>query len=186
MLEVTYYHVEHFVEPAQGWKRVQSQGALQDRAQAEQLLQEEKAHWDQYLAESEQEVADDEVLHSHIKRLQEVGDWRIVEEVKTFTHASLYMYSDVKAYEIVKVISEQTLEVRPMITTHSAAGLEFTPGGFFGHVHDQHKQKVTYESNPEAGTIRIRKKKGSAELWTHKGNRFYLQTEPYAFHDYNF
>ena len=89
MLEVTYYHVEHFVEPAQGWKRVRSQGALQDRAQAEQLLQEEKAHWDQYLAESEQEAADDEVFHAHIKRLQAVGDWRIVEETKTFTHASI-------------------------------------------------------------------------------------------------
>ena len=194
MLEVTYYYVEKIVQPEQGWRRVQpmssveyfGKGGLRDRAQAEKLLEEEKAHWDQCLAEYKQEAGDDEAYLAHIEHLEAVRDWRIVEETETFTHASLYMYSDVKAYEIVKVISEQTLEVRPMITTHSAAGLEFTPGGFFGHVHDQHKQKVTYESNPEAGTIRIRKKKGSAELWTHKGNRFYLQTEPYAFHDYNF
>ena len=135
MLEVTYYYVERFVDPAQGWKRVRPQLALRDRAQAEQLLQEEKALWDQYLASSIGQAmlsadlrAGDEVLHAHIKRLQALGDWRIVEETETFTHASLYMYSDVKAYEIVKVISEQTLEVRPMKTTHSAAGLKFTPG----------------------------------------------------------
>lgn len=186
MLNVTFYHVEQLAQPELGWKRIQSNGSMTDKSQAEKLLQEEKAHWDQYMAESEQEAGDDEAFRAHIKRLQEVGAWRIVEEVKTFTHASLYRFSDVEAFEIVKVISDQTLEVRPMKTSHSIAGLEFTPGGFFGHVHNQEKQKVTYESDPEAGTLRIRRKKGSADLWGHKGDTFRLKTEPRAFYDYNF
>ncbi len=185
MLDITYYYVEQLVRPESGWQRVKPRdvecykdGGLQDKAEAEELLQKEKAHWEGFLANAEQT--------DEVKRLQAVADWRIVEEIVTFTHASFYMYSDVKAYEIVKVISDKTLEVREMKTQHSCANLEFTPGGFSGHYHNQGDQEVTYESNPEAEVIRIRRKKGSFEKWGSGHARFGLTPAPYAFHDFNF
>ena len=185
MLDITYYYVEQLVRPETGWQRVKpcnaecyKDGGLQDKAEAEKLLQKKKAHWEEFLANAEQ--TDD------VKRLQAVADWRIVEEVVTFTHASFYMYSDVKAYEIVKVISDKTLEVRAMNVSHSCRNLKFSAGGFLGHYHDQHNQEVKYESDPDGEVVRIRRKKGSFEKWGYKSCRFGLTTEPYAFHDFNF
>jgi len=184
MLDITYYYVEQLVRPETGWARQMPRGyenynnGFQDKAQAEKFLQEEKAHWENFLANQEQ--TDD------IKRLQAVNDWRIVEDTVTFTHVSEYMYSDIKAYEIVRVVSDKTLEVRQMKTQHSCANLEFTPGGFSGHYHNQRDQEVTYEPNPEAEVIRIRRKQGSFEKWGLGRARFGLTTAPHAFHDFNF
>jgi hypothetical protein len=104
----------------------------------------------------------------------------------TFTHVSEYLYTDIRAYEIVKVVSDKTLEIRPMKSKHSCANLEFTPGGFSGHFQNQRNQEVTYESDPEAPTMRIRKKRGSLESWGAGRVQFGLTTEPHAFHDFNF
>ena len=188
MITITYYHVEEFIRPETGWQRVRARGmyglgqerngGYQDRSQAETLLSQERASWLKNLDGLNQ--TDD------VKMLKKVADWRIVEENVNFTHASWYMHSDVVAYEIVKVISDQTIEVREMKTQHSAADLDFTPGGFCGHFHNQDDQKVTYESDPDGDTFRIRRQKGKPENWTYKGMRFGLRTAPYAFHDFNF
>ena len=188
MITITYYHVEQFVRPETGWERVKAfgmyglgqerNGGYQDRADAEKLLEEEKAHWLKFLDGAEQT--------EETKKLRDAADWRIVAEEVTFTHASHYMHSDVVAYEIVRIVSDQTIEVREMKTKHSAANLEYTPGGFCGHFHNQDKQEVTYESDPEGDTIKIRRKKGKPEHWTYKGMRFGVRTAPYAFHDFNF
>ena len=101
-----------------------------------------------------------------------------------YKYASEHFYTDVKAYEIVKVISDKTLEVRPLKATHDIAHLNQYVGGFCGHVENQRDQKVTFESAPNAPVIRIRKNKYGN--WGHKGQRFTLEIKPYAFYDYNF
>jgi hypothetical protein len=101
-----------------------------------------------------------------------------------YQYASEHLYSDVRAYEIVKVISDKTLELRPLLATYNIAHLEQVAGGFCSHVVNQRDQKVTFKSDPSAPVIRIRKNKYGN--WARKGTRFTLRTEPYAFRDFNF
>lgn len=101
-----------------------------------------------------------------------------------YKYASEHLYSDVRAYEIVKVVSEKTIEVRPLIANHDISHLNYHTGGFFGHLENQRDQKVTFEVDPSAPVIRIRKNKHGN--WAHKGRRFSLRNEPYAFYDFNF
>ena len=112
--------------------------------------------------------------------------FKIQEEEIDYGFASQHLYSDVEAWEIVKVVSEKCIEVRRMDTEHSIDHLEQIPGGFAGHVVNQQDQKVTYTSNPENAVIRIRRRKGSETQWGYKGARFTLREQPYAFYDYNF
>ena len=141
MLNITYYYVEQLVRPEAGWDRQMVQncenynGGFQDKAQAEKHLQAEKSGWEDFLAEQKQT--------DEIKRLQAVADWRIVEEVVTFAHVSEYMYSDVRAYEIIKVISDKTIEIRAMDVSHSCEDLEFSPGGLLVTITTKEIKKVT-------------------------------------------
>jgi len=190
MITTTYYNVEEKVFNSLdglgvwGWTKSR-QNETTDRAEAEALLLEKKARWNGYLSEKLANAHDQEII-DHLTNLQANSEFRIVEEVKTFTHASFFGYTDVEAYEIVKVISDQTIEIRPMIAKHDISHLTQQVGGFCGHVVNQHAQEVTYASNPDAGVIRIRRKKNNPEQWGHGNLRFGLQQEPYAFYDYNF
>lgn len=96
-----------------------------------------------------------------------------------------YMYTDVEPYEVVRVISEQTVEVRPMKTTLTRAPKEFHRGGFLGHFSDNRAQEYEYESLPEADVIRIRWSKANRR-WQKGGNKFLMSDNPYKFYDYNF
>jgi hypothetical protein len=71
--------------------------------------------------------------------------------------ATLHYPSDCYPYEITKVVSLQTLEVRRM-NHHAVPGwvADFTPGGFCGHIHNLHEQKFTYTSDPNGRVERIR------------------------------
>ena len=135
---------------------------------------------DEASAQGDKETVD------HLNMHLENTEWRVTEDVKVFTHASHYGWSDVYAYEIIKVISDKTIEVREMITDHSIKHLDVHGGGFCGHVANQRDQKVTYKSDPDAPVVRIRRKKNNPELWVHGNFKFRLETKPYAFHDYNF
>jgi|TARA_R110000824_G_scaffold543_2_gene3537 hypothetical protein len=123
---------------------------------------------------------------AHMEEVRKKHTFKINEIAVNYTHASHYMYTDVDAFEIVKVISDKTIEIRRMKTDHNIKGLTTYVGGFSGHVANQHAQTVTYESNPEADVIRIRKKKNSKDWWVHKGMKFMLKESPYAFYDFNF
>ena len=60
------------------------------------------------------------------------------------------MYTDVQPYEVVKVISDITVEVRPMKTKQTKFPQQFSPGGFVGHYHDNRSgQEYEYISDPE-------------------------------------
>jgi hypothetical protein len=96
-------------------------------------------------------------------------------------------YSDVNPYEIVRRVSDRTIEVRPMsaVRANPAEDMGFKPGGFVGHFSDQHKQEWAITSNPEARTIRIRLQKDGKWRCKH-GERFVLAVKPRKFYDYNF
>jgi hypothetical protein len=94
-------------------------------------------------------------------------------------------WSDVDPYEVVRVISEKTIEIREMDAKRDdSVKLEFIPGGFSAHCSNQRDQKWFITSNPENRVIRIRLgKKGWKDA---HGRRFALSDEPVKFYDYNF
>lgn len=101
-------------------------------------------------------------------------------------YANHYGYSDVHPFEVVKVISDKTIEVREMDAERDeSVKLEWAMGGFAGHCINQRDQKWFIKSNPNNPVIRIRlsAKKG----WQDKhGRRFGLSDKPVRFYDYNF
>lgn len=189
MIKVTYYEVQaNYPKIFKGqewkpaneceWEWKNSANRFTDLVEAEECLAKEKAMWEKYIVEKPVEEDD------HYAALLDKKDFRIVKDVVEYKYACHYMYTDVDAYEIVKVVSDKTLEVRKMDTEHNIGHLKQYVGGFFGHVADQHNQKVTYASNPNNGVIRIRKKKNGQ--WGHKDMKFGLKKKPYAFYDFNF
>lgn len=100
-------------------------------------------------------------------------------------YANMYSYTDVTPYEVVKVISDKTIEVREMDSVEDrSVKLEWDIGGFSAHCVNQRDQKWFITSNPENRIIRIRLgKKG----WKDKhGRKFGLSDKPIRFYDYNF
>ena len=98
-------------------------------------------------------------------------------------YANEYSYSDVEPYEIVRVISSKTLEIRPMNSERIQVDLKFIVGGFAGHCINQDDQKWNITSNPNAPTIRIRLTKRG---WTRHHYKYHLSDTPIKFYDYNF
>lgn len=96
---------------------------------------------------------------------------------------SEHMYSDVKAYEVIRVVSDNTIEVRPMDTKFSFKDCDVQAGGFAFHASNPRAQTATHESRPDWPTMRIRRTKSG---WSHKRARFSVQDKPYAYYDINF
>lgn len=94
-------------------------------------------------------------------------------------------YSDVDPYEIVRRISEKTIEIREMKTERDdSVKMDFHVGGFSAHCSNQRDQKWFITSDEAAPVIRIRLGKNG---WKDKhGRRFKLADEPVKFYDYNF
>lgn len=102
------------------------------------------------------------------------------------THANHYSFSDVTPYEIVKKISEKTIEVRRMKSTLiNQEDLKFHTGGFSANCNNQNDQKYTYESDESEYVVRLRLNKNG--LWCCKdGNKHRLNIKPIRFYDFNF
>ena len=190
---ITYYNIEQMVPNSSegigvwGWTCLTTHDKMTDRAEAEAKMAEEMTGWEKYLVKEQDRAADGtDEQKEYVAKLQANVKFRITEDVKNFTHVSQYGYSDVHAYEIIKVISDKTIEVRAMTAKHDISHLKQYAGGFSGHVENQRNQKVTYESDSSAPVVRIRKKKNNPESWTSNGQRFGLTEAPYAFYDYNF
>jgi len=184
MIKVTYFVVERFIPRFQAegkWESHFDNDVYSSLAEAEAALAKEKNRWDNFLAEQNPQG---EEASAHIARLKAESAFRVVEKEVGYKYACHYKYSDVDAYEIVKVVSDKTIEVRKMDSKHNIAHLKQYVGGFGGHVADQRDQKVTYASNPNNEVIRIRKKKNGG--WGYKDCRFGLSEKPYAFYDFNF
>ena len=101
-------------------------------------------------------------------------------------YANHYGYTDVNPFEVVRVVSDKTVEVREMDAKRDdSVKLEFHIGGFSAHCANQREQKWLITSNPSNSILRIRLSKTG--VWKDKhGRRFGLSDKPIKFYDYNF
>ena len=100
-------------------------------------------------------------------------------------YANHFGYTDVNPFEIVRVVSAKTIEVREMkCERDTSVKLEFIPGGFSAHCVNDHEQKWHISSDESAPVIRIRLGKNG---WKDKhGRKFGLADEPVKYYDHNF
>lgn len=96
-------------------------------------------------------------------------------------YISYYMYTDVQAYEVVKQVSPNVVEVRALNTKIIKSPQEFYAGGFSGHYADNYNQEYEYISDENNRIERIHL---SSKGWG-KG-RWIMKDNPYKFYDYNF
>ena len=100
--------------------------------------------------------------------------------------ANQHGYSDTYPFEVTKVVSEKTVEVRRMAAELDPTWKpEIIIGGFVGHTVNNHDQRWTYDSIEDAPTVRIRKHKNGRWFDKH-GNRYVFADQPKRFYDYNF
>lgn len=106
-----------------------------------------------------------------------------VEEVD-YAYANMHGWSDVYPFEIIRVVSNKTIEVRAMIAElDEGFKPEIIPGGFSGHCVNQNKQTYKYKSCPEGQVLRVRLgKKG----WKSSMGKHVISEQPRKFYDYNF
>lgn len=100
-------------------------------------------------------------------------------------YANHYGYSDVNPYEVVRVISDKTIEIREMNAERDPEWKpEFVVGGFSAHCLNQGDQEWIITRDETAPVIRIRLGKNG---WKDAhGRKFKLSDEPVKFYDYNF
>jgi hypothetical protein len=100
--------------------------------------------------------------------------------------ANHYGYSDVNPFEVVKVVSDKTIEVREMDAEKDPSWVpDWHVGGFAGHCSNQQEQKWFITSNGSNPVVRIRLSKSG--VWKDKhGRKFGLSDQPTRFYDYNF
>ena len=102
-----------------------------------------------------------------------------------FEFANHHGYSDVNPFEVIRVISDKTLEVREMEASRdTSVKLDFEAGGFSAHCLNQSEQKWLIASDPSKPVIRIRF--GKLGWKDAHGRRFSLSDHPRKFYDYNF
>jgi hypothetical protein len=121
---------------------------------------------------------------------QERAD-RIAEAKKIKKYINYCGYSDVTPYEVVEVISDQTVVVREMDAELDPNWkMEAHVGGFAAHVVNNGGEWII-TSNPENTTYRARwsKAKGQWQIkkkgWT-SAMRMRMSDQPNKFYDYNF
>lgn len=102
-----------------------------------------------------------------------------------FPFANMHGWSDVEPYEVVRVISDKTIEIRPMKATRDeSVELEWAMGGFAGHCINQRDQKWFISSDESAPIIRARRR---VDGYFHSPyGRHMLNSRPVKFYDYNF
>ena len=109
---------------------------------------------------------------------------RLATEVY-MNYANHYGYSDINPFEIVRRVSDRTLDIRAMKAERDPSWQpDFVPGGFCGTVVNQSSQQWLIESDPAGHVVRIRLGKHG---WKDAhGNRYDLSDKPVKFYDYNF
>ena len=95
-------------------------------------------------------------------------------------------YSDVNPFEIVRKVSEKTLDIRAMDSELDPNWKpEFVAGGFSAICTNNCNQQWVITPNSSHSVVRIRKHSDGS--WKDKhGRRFRLSDEPAKFYDYNF
>ena len=100
-------------------------------------------------------------------------------------YANHYGWSDVNPFEVIKVVSDKTIEVREMDADRDeTVKMDFVAGGFSAICTNPYDQRWVIKSDPTAPVIRIRLGKNG---WKDKhGRKFKLADAPSKFYDYNF
>lgn len=101
-------------------------------------------------------------------------------------YANYHGYSDIYPYEIVRKVSDKTLEIRGMNAEKDPTWKPiFEAGGFAAHCVNNSDQRWVITSDETLSTWRIRLHKDG--IWRDKnGAKYYLNDKPRAFYDYNF
>ena len=108
-------------------------------------------------------------------------------EAIDYTHANHHGYSDSNPFEIVRVVSDKTIELRSMSAERAADWKpEIVAGGFFGHCTNNGNQSKAWviKSDPEGYTVRARLQKNGS--WKSSHGRHSLHTKAIKHYDYNF
>lgn len=110
--------------------------------------------------------------------------------VPQYAYATMIGHTDRQAHEVVKYVSNGTIEIRRLNAkllngagTKEPDALVFQPGGFVGHTSGT--QRYEFSQNAEARVFRIRKHINGHWKDAH-GNRYVLRNEPEEFYDFNF
>jgi hypothetical protein len=99
-------------------------------------------------------------------------------------YANHHGWSDINPYEIIRVVSDKTIEVREMKAERNPeVKTKFTVGGFSAH--SDNEQDWFIESDDSRPVIRIRKDVRGQWKDKHR-NRYHLADKPHKFYDYNF
>jgi hypothetical protein len=100
-------------------------------------------------------------------------------------YANRMGYTDIDPYEVVRVVSDKTLEIRGMKSERPESFKpEFVIGGFSAVCINQLDQEWVITPDAEAPVLRIRKgKSGWKDAF---GGKYRLGDEPVRFYDYNF
>ena len=88
-------------------------------------------------------------------------------EAVEYDFANFHGYSDIMPFEIVRVISDKTIEIREMDAEQGDWKPVILQGGFAGHYENQHDQVWNIKSNETNPVIRARlnKDKKGREYW---------------------
>ena len=100
------------------------------------------------------------------------------------TYANHYGFSDVTPFEIVRVVSDKTIEIRQMKAQQGQWSQEWLIGGFVGRLTNQRDQQWTIVPDETAPIERIRLTKRGE--WRNERGRFALSARPIKFFDFNF
>ena len=100
-------------------------------------------------------------------------------------YANQYGYSDVNPYEVMKIVSDKTLDIRAMSAERDPSWKpEVVTGGFSAVYLNQESQKWIIKSDKDERVVRIRLgKQGWKDA---NGCRYQLADKPVKFYDYNF
>lgn len=100
--------------------------------------------------------------------------------------ANHHGWTDVYPCEVVRKISDTTVEIRGMKCTKKPWKQEWIAGGFFAHCPNQHQQEWEIEPDLEAPVTRIRWSKAKNRWQDKHGSRYIMASKPRKFYDYNF
>ena len=108
-------------------------------------------------------------------------------EAIDYTHANHNGYSDTTPFEIVRVVSDKTIELQSMTAERAADWKpEIVAGGFSGHCTNNGNQSKAWviKSDPEGYKVRARLQKDGS--WKSSHGRHSLHTAAIKHYDYNF
>jgi hypothetical protein len=102
----------------------------------------------------------------------------------TYQYYNRHLYTDVIPFEVVRVVSSGTIDIRQMKATQIASATLLGVGGFAG-CWDNSTQGYSYESDENMPIIRIRLH-ANGEWRCKDGNRYKGSTVPIKHYDRNF